>query len=308
MNFSVMSIQVSEGAGLGSALVACSQGRSPWIGQAKVEPPPGTLLMISFPRSSAHSVRRPQLRHASYRDDGTIAFAADRSDAETALPQGEAAVLTHLMSAALEAEEIRLSCGPHTVEGALGMPDLDTMEVPFLPLEAADSLRSSGVVTVRYVLAGHPVRFRTRLQWRSTGWRLALPRLIETATRRLSPRHELDGRWLVELKRNSPLAGTRVHLDDAGAGGVSFRVPLEHAPGLEGRVLTGILRDAAGTAVPVQLRVRHLRPAEDPSGDVLVGSSFQGIGFENQRRVAQAIQRDRSRRDGPGPRMLEGDA
>jgi len=263
--------------------------------------------MISFPRSSAHSVRRPQLRHASYRDDGNIAFAADRSDTETALPQGEAAVLTHLLSASTEADGVVLSCGTHAVEGVLGPPDLDTMEVPFIPLDESDALRSSGVVTVRYVLAGQPVRFRTRFQWRSTGWRLSLPRLIETGTRRLSPRHALDGRWLVELRRNSPLAGTRVPLDDAGVGGVSFRAPLERALGLEGRVLSGTLRDTSGMALPVQLRVRHLRPSDDPSGDVLVGSSFQGIGFENQRRIAHAIQRDLSRREASGPPALDAD-
>lgn len=257
--------------------------------------------MISLPRGSASGVRRPQLRHASYREDGHIAFAADRSDADVALPQGESAVLTHLVSAAVEAGQVLLICGRVTVEGALGIPDLDFLDVPFVPLQTTTDLQPSGVVTVRYRLGGHAVRFRTRMTWRDAGWRLALPRVIETPSRRLSPRHDISGHWTVGLRRTGPLGGDTLPVVDAAAGGLGFRLPLERAMGLEGRVLSGTLDDASGFRLPVQVRVRYVRPVEDAAGDVMVGTAFHGFGFQNQRRLAFAIQRASSRGVVPAP-------
>lgn len=252
--------------------------------------------MISFSRNSARAVRRPQLRHAQYREDGHIGFAADRSESDAPLPQGEAAVLTHLVSVAVECTDVVVVAGDRAVRGLVGLPDLDRLEVPFLPHRLIESPPPGGIVTVRYMLAGDAVRFRARLVRRKTGWHLSLPRAIETTSRRLAPRHTVHDSWRVEISPDSPLGKESLQVVDAGAGGVALRVPLGRSDSLVDRLLTGVLRDVMGFAVPVQLQVKHLRPSDDPEQGPVIGTAFQGIGFDNQVRVTEHIQRQLQRR------------
>lgn len=252
--------------------------------------------MISLKRNGARGVKRPQLRHAEYRDGSHIGFAADRSEADIVLPQGEAAVLTHLISVGVECRDAVLMAGNRTVRGILGLPELDRLEVPFRPLATLDGPPPGGIVTVRYMLGGDAVRFRARLVRRKTGWSLSLPRVIETTSRRLAPRHGVHESWRVELRAGGPLGGESLQVVDAAAGGLALRVPTAHADGVVDRLLTGVLRDVTGFAVPVQLQVHHIRPGTDPAAPPVVGASFHAIGFDNQLRVAEAVQRQLARR------------
>lgn len=253
--------------------------------------------MISFSRSSGRSVRRPQLRHAEYREDGHIGFAADRSEADTALPQGEAAVLTHLISVAVECKDVVVLAGDRAIRGLVGVPELDRLEVPFHPHRAIEGKGPRGIVTVRYMLGGDAVRFKARLVRRKTGWHIALPRVIETTSRRLAPRHGVHDSWRVEIKPGGALGNASLQVVDAAAGGLGLRVPLAMSEGLVDRHLSGVLRDVTGFAVPVQLHVQHLRPTDDPETGPLVGASFHGIGFDNQLRITEHIHRQLQRRE-----------
>lgn len=253
--------------------------------------------MISFKRSSARGVKRPHLRHAEYRDGSHIGFAADRSEADSVLPQGEAAVLTHLVSVSIECKDVVLVAGDGAVRGRLGVPELDRLEVPFHPHRHIERPPPGGIVTVRYMLGEDAVRFKARLFRRKTGWHLSLPRVIETTSRRLAPRHGVHESWRYEVRPGGVLGGESLPIADASAGGLALRVPLAKADGLAGRLLNGVLRDVTGFVVPVQLMVHHLNPAEDPSAPPIIGTSFHGLGFDNKLRVAEAIQRQLVRRE-----------
>jgi len=151
--------------------------------------------MISFKQSSAHGIKRPQLRHAEYRDGSHIGFAADRSEADLVLPQGEAAVLTHLISVSTECPEVVLLAGDRVVRGVIGVPELDRLEIPFQAPDKLVGPAANGIVTVRYILAGDAVRFQSRMVRPKTGRRIARPRAIETTPRRLAPRHGVHDSW-----------------------------------------------------------------------------------------------------------------
>lgn len=260
--------------------------------------------MISFKRSSARGIKRPQLRHAEYRDGSHIGFAPDRSEADSVLPQGEGAVLTHLISVSIECRDVVLLAGDRAVRGIVGVPDLDRLEIPFHPHGVLEGPPPGGIVTVRYMLAGDAVRFKARLVRRRTGWHITLPRVIETTSRRLAPRHGVHGSWRVDVRPNGPLGGESLQVIDASAGGLGMRAPIAPVDDLVGRLIKGVLRDVTGFAVPLQLQVLHLRPAPEPSLRPVIGTAFHGIGFDNQLRVMEAIHRQNVRREqraGPDP-------
>lgn len=253
--------------------------------------------MISFSRSTGRGVRRPQLRHAEYREGNQIGFAPDRSDSDLVVPQGEAAVLTHLLSVASECRDVTVVVGDQLVRGLIGVPELKRLEIPFHPHRELEDVPPGGVVRVQYALGGEAARFRARLIRRKTGWHFGLPRAIETSSRRLAPRHPVHASWRVDTRRSGPLRSGSVTVVDAAAGGLALRVPVANADGLVGRMIAGVLRNVSGLAVPVQLHVQHRRAATDPAESPIVGASFHGVGFDNQLRIVEAIRQQQERRE-----------
>ncbi|MEC7946204.1 MAG: hypothetical protein VX265_01475 [Myxococcota bacterium] len=253
--------------------------------------------MISFSRNTGRGVRRPQLRHAEYREGNQIGFAPDRSDSDLVVPQGEAAVLTHLLSVASECRDVTVVIGDQLVRGLIGVPELKRLEIPFHPHRELEGVPTGGIIRVQYTLGGEAVRFRTRLIRRKTGWHFGLPRAVESTSRRLAPRHPVHASWHVDMRRGGPLRSGTVSVVDAAAGGLALRVPVANADGLVGRMMAGVLRNVSGLAVPVQLQVQHRRVPSDPAESPIVGASFHGIGFDNQLRIVEALRQQQERRE-----------
>jgi hypothetical protein len=260
--------------------------------------------MIVFRRSGRGPGWRPQLHFAEYRADEQIAFAPSVNKAVLTRPQGEAAILAHLVAASHEAENIVATSGEHVVPGTLGIPDVDRLIVPFCPARDAPSVLPAGTVTVRYGMGTDQFCFRTELirdgeaGHQLTG--LALPRVIETTSRRLAPRYGVLGKWRFEVRRGGPLhTAHTLAILDASAIGLALQMKDTGASQLTGKVLTGSLKSLDGLAIAMQLRVRHVGGPNEAWDGPLVGCGFQNIGHLNHVRISAAL-RDLRQRQGSG--------
>jgi hypothetical protein len=250
--------------------------------------------VIVFHRSGRGPGWRPQLHFAEYRADEQIAFAPSVNKAVQTRPQGEAAVLVHLVAASYEAEDVVVSAGDQMVPGSLGVPDIDRLIVPFRPARASMSALPTGPVTVRYVMGSDQFRFRTELvRGGESGDPLigfTLPRVIETTSRRLAPRFGVHGNWRFEVRQGGPLYAARtLAILDASASGLALQMGETVASHLTGKVLTGSLKSLDGLSVPMQVRVRHIGGPNESWDGALLGCNFQNIGQRNQVRISGAL-------------------
>lgn len=255
--------------------------------------------MITFSRNSRKGAARPQLRFADYNERDEIAFAPSNRRGTGVRPQGENAILTHLLAAAHEAEGVTLHFGGgEPVAGVMGAPDVDRRVVPFAPHAGPDVRPAAAEATVSYALGGDQFRFRARVTRRPDGWWLALPRVVEGTSQRLTPRHIAGGLWKLDVRAGGPLVGARtLPVLDISTGGVALRLVDGAGDGLVDKVLTGVLCHARGLSLPMHLNVRHVHTPEDAWDGPIVGMGFRNVGFDNVARIAQAVDHDRRRRE-----------
>ncbi len=261
--------------------------------------------MITFNRNSRPGPARPQLRFADYTEREAIAFAASNQRATGLRPQGEHAILTHLLAAAHEAEGATLwfggaGAGDTAVAGVLGAPDLDHRVVPFAPHAGPEVRPPAAEATVRYALGADQFRFRARVTRRPDGWWLSLPRVVEGTSQRLTPRHRADGRWRLDVRAGGPFIQARtLPVVDISAGGVGLRLVDGAGDALVDKVLTGVLAHSRGYSLPVHLAVRHVHTPDDAWDGPVVGVGFNNVGYDNIARIADVVDDDRRRSELP---------
>jgi hypothetical protein len=117
-------------------------------------------------------------------------------------------------------------------------------------------------------------------------WRIAVPRLVETGTERLAPRHPTRDGWSFEPLGRGPVAMVgHFKVSDLSTTGAAlvFSDDTDLQPG---DTIAGELVGPKGQRFRVIVELRNVHGAE---GEEIGGVDFQGMGFENVARLAATL-------------------